>query len=306
MRASRKQRNSRTAEQRMRDSRADSSSAVRLFCCFVDFRRRAGFTLTETLIAIAIVVVVAAIAWPNLLGYAREQTLRESAYRITRELDAQRNEAERRGVAIAVFVEVPARGTGAVASVVAQRLEPSDLGVVFAGRDGAMPDETDDMSGPMPNSMPGSMPSGISDDERSAERRLLELSRQLTVRQPGELARDPEPIEQRSRPGGMMLMADPEAGMLDAEPTDRRWLIAVYLPDGTVVPGTGLELTLGRLGPVRVAVEAGLGRARATEPARDPMLDAASNGPDAEGLPPGAPGPDASPSNGINAAGGPR
>lgn len=221
-----------------------------------------GFTLTEILIAIAIVVMVASIAWPNLLGYAREQTLRESAYRITRELDAQRNEAERRGVPIAVFVNVPARGT---ASVLAQRLEPGELRVIFAA-----PDEW-----PRPDSAdaPTDEPSGFQNDEPTPESRLFELSRQLTVRQPGELTQDPEPIEQRTRPGGMMLMADPESAMIDAEPTDRRWLVAVYLPDGTVVPGTGLELTLGRLGPLRVAVEAGLGRARATEPTPDPMLN---------------------------------
>jgi prepilin-type N-terminal cleavage/methylation domain-containing protein len=252
--------------------------------------RRCAFTLTEVLICVAILAAIAAIAWPSLLGYAKEQTLRESAYRLTRELDALASEAERRGVAIAVSIDVP---VGSAASLRTEYLDPSDMGAVIAARDesnndaatslasGSSTPSTQASAGRRPgrssgrNGAAGSAGGNSARDEQPLPSRPIELPRGLTVRQPGELASGRATARQRPAGTGvssMMLMADPDEGMADLPQADRRWLVAIYLPDGSVVPGTGVELTLGRLGPVRVSVEPALGRARATEPARDPML----------------------------------
>lgn len=222
-----------------------------------------AFTLTEVLICLAIITLIAAVAWPAMLSYAREQTLRESAYRITRELDALRNDAERRSVALAAYIEVPAQGA---ATITVEQLDPSNLAAVVTARNQA--------------GSPGDSTASFSSESASATdtpadtqaRRLYELSSALTIRQPGELSRSTIPSRQRQTTASMTLLADPDEGMNTIAATDRRWLLAVYLPDGTVVPSVGIELALGNLGPLHILIEPALGKARAVEPSLDPML----------------------------------
>lgn len=268
--------------------------------------KRSGFSLVEALIAIALVLAVSAIAWPALSGYAREQTLRETAYRMTRELDAQLYDAERRGVAVAVFLEAPAVGN---ARLVAHRLTRETLVPVIvsrsedaeAGGDGPGAGFADDR---------GTDPGLGDDDEESVARTLMTLPPRVVVRRPGDLQRDDAVMEMRPERGGgfgggeMMLLADMDAPMFDPEPVDRRWLVAVYLPDGTAVPGTGVELALGRLPAVRVVVEPGLGKARAREAPRGGAIEEGMDEAFGAGADENAGGPPARSAAGGDARGG--
>jgi type IV fimbrial biogenesis protein FimT len=65
-------------------------------------RRAAGFTLTELLIVVAIMGIVAAIAAPNMADMIRTQRLRTASFDIFAALNLARSEAIKRNVSVTI------------------------------------------------------------------------------------------------------------------------------------------------------------------------------------------------------------
>lgn len=82
----------------------------RLVARFRFISRTQGFSILEVLIALSIVIAVAALAMPNLVGMSKTVRMREAGRIVEDAVAEARTEAQKRGVAIRLHAETTADG----------------------------------------------------------------------------------------------------------------------------------------------------------------------------------------------------
>ncbi len=101
---------------------------------------RRGYTFVEVLLVLALLAVLAGLAWPSVLRFRNEQSIKDAAERVRSELDRTRFRAIESGIAYQFryetdgrrFIAVPAEREATVASTTASIQSSPNL-KVYAG-----------------------------------------------------------------------------------------------------------------------------------------------------------------------------